>query len=1062
MGLCAQHCGPAPVGAAARRVRECAGVVLAAWALAVAAPALAVNYVWNNAAGGNWSTATNWTPNGVPNATSDTATIALAGTYTVTVDASVTVNTLTIGGASGTQTLAIAGGIVNLNAGGPVATMTVNANGAVNQSAAGVLQGGPAQVAMNGRYDMASGSINSGVNPFTIGPGATFALAGGAVKTLQSSSTIVNNGTITSSGSGSLQVENNATLNNAAGGVIELQSDAGLLQSGGGASNVTNAGILRKTAGAGTSTLSTVQIVNTGTIEAQAGTLQLGTGQSTVTSSGAGNTLGALGGATLTIGAVGGTFTGTTFAGAGLKSFAGGGTAQFTFGGAISATNTTFADSTLLGTFTLAGTLGWASGTLQGSPTIGPGGTLALSGNLVKTLTGVGNTLTNNGTLAIAGTGTLRVENSAALVNAATGTIDLQSDVAIAQTGGGTSTLTNAGLLRKSGGAGTSTVTPLIVNNTGTIDAQSGTLSFAQPFGFGALQSTGAGNAFNAQPGATLTIAMGSSSTFAGTTFGGLGTKSIGTAGNASVPHTYSGTVAATNTTILGGLHRGTFALNGELAMSGGVMAQGASFHMTIPAGATFTFTGGGAKQLLGGAGVTARITNNGTLRFASTSPLQGDNGAFIQNAAGGQIEFLAQGGLGTTGAASPSVLQNQGTVRFASGTTVPVTSWQVTNTGTISVQSGVFAWSGANASFGQTAGRLELAGGGMSNQQHLSISGGVLAGTGAIAGPGAVNLSGAAQTRPGTSPGQITVGGPYVQLGALHVELNGVTAGTQYDQVVGQGTVSLGGQLVVTRGFVPPVGTVFRIVDKTSAGAAVGAFTGLPEGTVLTVQGVQLQISYAGGDGNDVTLTVVTNTGLVCTPFTDVDAASAFCPNVQWMKERGVTVGCTSTLYCPSQPTTRAQMALFMNRLGNVLQDAVTKVETTFSGNPDAGDVVCQTADLPAADYARAVKGDAVAMVPGGGGGAAQVGWAIVASVDGGANWVPLAPAVPAQLQDGLWANVRLSGDRDVAPTEVVRYGVQLTRISGGGQTGVGRCVLRLATGNRVPAPAADGVGDR
>ena len=55
-------------------------------ALALSAPALAVDYAWNNASGGNWGTATNWTPNGVPNATTDTATITLAGTYTVTVN----------------------------------------------------------------------------------------------------------------------------------------------------------------------------------------------------------------------------------------------------------------------------------------------------------------------------------------------------------------------------------------------------------------------------------------------------------------------------------------------------------------------------------------------------------------------------------------------------------------------------------------------------------------------------------------------------------------------------------------------------------------------------------------------------------------------------------------------------------------------------------------------------------------------------------------------------------------------------------------------------------------
>ena len=484
-------------------------------------------------------------------------------------------------------------------------------------------------------------------------------------------------------------------------------------------------------------------------------------------------------------------------------------------------------------------------------------------------------------------------------------------------------------------------------------------------------------------------------------------------------------------------------------------MAQGVSFHMTIPAGATFTFTGGGVKQLLGGAGVTARITNSGTLRFSSTSSLQGDNGAYIQNAAGGLIEFLAQGGLGTTGAAGPSVLENLGTVRFASGTPVPVTSWQVTNTGTIKVESGIFAWSGANASFGQTAGRLEFVGGNMSNQQHLSISGGVLAGTGAIQGPGAVNVSGATQTRPGTSPGQLTIGGALAQTGTQFVELNGATAGTQYDQVVAQGTSTVGGALNVVLGFTPPVGTVFRIIDKTSPGPVSGRVQRAAgrDGVHRAGRATADQLRRRRRQRRDAD--GVPEPGLVCTPFTDVDQASPFCPAVQWMKNRGVTVGITPTLYGPDQVTTRAQMALFMNRLGNVLTDAPFRIEQPFSGSPDAADVVCQTGDRPAAAYERHVKLDAVLM--GLGDGTNQIGVEFVASVDGGANWISLAPSVAFGTVSGHWANVRASADRDVAITEVVRYGLRLSRISGATAFSEGRCVVRLLTGNRTPSVAPD-----
>ena len=56
------------------------------------------------------------------------------------------------------------------------------------------------------------------------------------------------------------------------------------------------------------------------------------------------------------------------------------------------------------------------------------------------------------------------------------------------------------------------------------------------------------------------------------------------------------------------------------------------------------------------------------------------------------------------------------------------------------------------------------------------------------------------------------------------------------------------------------------------------------------------------------------------CAGFTDVDSASPFCDEVQWMKNRGVTLGCTATEYCPNQDVTRLQMALFMFRLGDTL----------------------------------------------------------------------------------------------------------------------------------------------
>jgi hypothetical protein len=86
---------------------------------------------------------------------------------------------------------------------------------------------------------------------------------------------------------------------------------------------------------------------------------------------------------------------------------------------------------------------------------------------------------------------------------------------------------------------------------------------------------------------------------------------------------------------------------------------------------------------------------------------------------------------------------------------------------------------------------------------------------------------------------------------------LNGVAPGTQYDQIAITGEVHLSGAAMrITNGFAPPPGATFVIISNDGADAVDGSFFGLPEGSFITTNGVSLQISYAGGDGNDVTLT--------------------------------------------------------------------------------------------------------------------------------------------------------------------------------------------------------------
>ena len=79
-----------------------------------------------------------------------------------------------------------------------------------------------------------------------------------------------------------------------------------------------------------------------------------------------------------------------------------------------------------------------------------------------------------------------------------------------------------------------------------------------------------------------------------------------------------------------------------------------------------------------------------------------------------------------------------------------------------------------------------------------------------------------------------------------------------------------------------------------------------------------------------------VSSAGLAapCANFVDVDDANAtYCAAVSYVKDRGVTLGCTDAIhYCPNDYVTRLQMALFLQRMGradptNTLGDSTTAI---------------------------------------------------------------------------------------------------------------------------------------
>jgi len=57
-------------------------------------------------------------------------------------------------------------------------------------------------------------------------------------------------------------------------------------------------------------------------------------------------------------------------------------------------------------------------------------------------------------------------------------------------------------------------------------------------------------------------------------------------------------------------------------------------------------------------------------------------------------------------------------------------------------------------------------------------------------------------------------------------------------------------------RGSTLPVGTVAIVINNTAATLIAGEFENLPDGLVFTSEDNTFQVDYAGGDGNDLTLT--------------------------------------------------------------------------------------------------------------------------------------------------------------------------------------------------------------
>ncbi len=322
------------------------------------------------------------------------------------------------------------------------------------------------------------------------------------------------------------------------------------------------------------------------------------------------------------------------------------------------------------------------------------------------------------------------------------------------------------------------------------------------------------------------------------------------TSGEAGGVIAFSSTATAAN---------GTFLINGGVAagLTGALM----SFDDTTTAGNANITANGGVGGSEGGLisfqdtskGGTASITLNGNSQLDL-----GDHrgGVTIGSLNGKGFVFLGANTL-TIGSNNQStsfagVIEDSGGV-IKTGTGTLILSGSNTYTGTTSVTGGVLNAGNKRGSATGT-GAVKVNAGTLSGRGM--ISGAATIGTGSGAGAFLAPAVGSTKQTTLTLQSTLTMNADATYTYSFKARRNK----SRTDLVIANGvtingaTINLVGQ---TQGSVKR-GLTLTLLSNTSANPISGTFSNLPNGGIVNVNGNNFQASYTGGDGNDLTLTVV------------------------------------------------------------------------------------------------------------------------------------------------------------------------------------------------------------
>src|ERR1700752_1990407 len=102
------------------------------------------------------------------------------------------------------------------------------------------------------------------------------------------------------------------------------------------------------------------------------------------------------------------------------------------------------------------------------------------------------------------------------------------------------------------------------------------------------------------------------------------------------------------------------------------------------------------------------------------------------------------------------------------------------------------------------------------------------------------------------------TTGGVSFNTSILETAVVGPSHDKKFTQLNETGPVNLSGRTLSVAAPFAPKGTTSTIISNDASDPVNGTFSGLPEGSIVTANNSQFRISYIGGDGNDVVLTLV------------------------------------------------------------------------------------------------------------------------------------------------------------------------------------------------------------